>query len=109
MELRVAGFIWERHNRKLAAVFILALAWLCASVRPVGAATFTASLDRDAIVLGETATLSLKFSGGAPKDAPSLPAIPNLQIDYVGPSSEFSFINGQVSSTVTHNFRVTPR
>ena len=72
-------------------------------------ATFTASLDRNPITLGESATLSLTFTGGEPQAVPEPPAIPNLQVTYVGPSSEFSVINGQVSSTVTHNFTVTPR
>ena len=40
-------------------------------------------------------------------DAP--PAIPNLRIDYLGPSSQVTIVNGQVNSTVTHNFTVTPR
>lgn len=73
------------------------------------AATFNASIDRDTLTLGETATLSLTFSGGAPQEVPSLPDIPNLQVAYIGPSSQVSFINGQVSSTVTHNFQITPR
>jgi hypothetical protein len=73
------------------------------------AATFSATLDRDTITLGENATLSLTFTGGQPKDVPSPPNVPNLQIAYVGPSSQFSFINGQVSSTVTHNFVLAPR
>jgi hypothetical protein len=73
------------------------------------AATFAASLDRDTVTLGENATLSLTFTGGQPKDVPSPPNIPNLQIAYVGPSSQFSFINGQVSSTVTHNFVLAAR
>ncbi len=75
----------------------------------VCAATFTAALDRDTITLGESATLSLTFSGTQSQNAPNLPAIPNLQLSYVGPSSQFSFINGQVSSTITHNFTVTPK
>jgi hypothetical protein len=73
------------------------------------AATFTASLDRDTINLGESATLSLTFSGTQSQNAPNLPPIPNLQVNYVGPSSQVSFINGQVSSTITHNFMVTPK
>jgi hypothetical protein len=73
------------------------------------AATFTASLDRDTIALGESGTLSLTFEGGSPQNAPELPNIPGLQISYVGPSSQFSFINGQTSSTVTHHFTLTPR
>ena len=71
------------------------------------AVTFTTSLDRDVINPGETADLSLTFEGGGPKGNPSLPAIPGLSISYVGPSSQFSFVNGQTSSTITHHFNVT--
>src|ERR1700757_2843310 len=71
------------------------------------AASFTASLDRDTMTLGEQATLSLKFDGVQPQDAPSMPNIPGLQFQYVGPSSSFSFINGQTSASVTYNYIVT--
>src|SRR5436305_429850 len=72
------------------------------------AATFSASLDRDTITLGETATLVLTCNGGQPASEPSFPTMPNLQIAYVGPSSQFSFINGQTTSSITYNFRVIP-
>jgi len=71
------------------------------------AATFTTALDRDTIELGDTATLDLTFEGGEPSGTPALPNIPGLNIAYVGPSSQFSFVNGQTSSTVTHHFTVT--
>ncbi len=71
------------------------------------AASFTASLDRDTITFGEQATLSLKFEGVQPEDAPGMPGIAGLQFQYVGPSSSFSFINGQTSSSITFNYIVT--
>ena len=71
------------------------------------AASFTASLDRDSMMLGEQATLSLKFEDVQPGDAPNLPRIPGLQFQYVGPSSSFSVINGQTSSSVTYNYIVS--
>ena len=73
------------------------------------AAAFTASLDREALTLGEQATLSLKFEEVQPKNPPRLPGIPGLQIQYVGPSSSFSFVNGQTSSTITYNYLVVPQ
>jgi hypothetical protein len=88
---------------------ILVLAGLSLGVAQIHADTFTASLDRDTIALGESATLSLTFEGGSPKDVPLPPNVPDLQISYVGPSSQFSFINGQTKSTVTHNFTLTPQ
>jgi BatD DUF11 like domain len=99
------------YDRKLAlfpvvAGLCLVLLWLGAA--PARAATFTASLDNYTITLGQSATLSLTFEGGSPQNVPTPPNVPGLQITYVGPSSQFSFINGQTSSTVTHHFTVTP-
>jgi hypothetical protein len=73
------------------------------------AATFTASLDRDTIALGESATLSLTFEDGSPRNVPLPPNVAGLQIAYVGPSSQFSFVNGETKSMVTYNFTLTPR
>jgi hypothetical protein len=91
----------------VAAVFILAA--MLFAVSTARAVTFTSSLDRDTIALGESATLSLTFDGGSPKNVPLPPDIPGLEISYVGPSSQFSFINGQTSSTITHRFTLTPK
>jgi hypothetical protein len=73
----------------------------------VWAASFTATLDRDTMVLGDQATLSLKFEGVQPQNAPSLPSIAGLRIQYVGPSSSFSFINGQTTSSITYNYVIS--
>jgi hypothetical protein len=73
----------------------------------VFAASFTASLDRDTITLGENVTLSLKFDGIQPSDTPAIPDIAGLQFQYIGPSSSFTFINGQTSSSITYNYTVT--
>jgi BatD DUF11 like domain len=109
--LRGKSFLCWRDRRfdlaPVAAAFCLLLLWLGAT--PARAATFTASLDNDTLTLGQSTTLSLTFDGGSPKNAPVVPEIPGLQISYVGPSSQFSFINGQTSSTVTHHFTVTPQ
>ena len=72
------------------------------------AANFTASLDRDTITLGESATLSLAFEGGQSKNVPT-PSVPGLQIVQTGTSQNVSFVNGAMSSTVTVNFSVTAR
>lgn len=72
------------------------------------AANFTASLDRDSIELGETATLSLTFEGGQPGNVPT-PDVPGLEIANTGNSTSFSFINGQMSSVVTVTFSITPQ
>jgi BatD DUF11 like domain len=102
--------VWICRHRIISLPTIaLLLCLLLESGARVCAATFTASLDRDTIALGESATLSLTFEGGQPPNAPEIPDIPGLQVSYVGPSSQFSFINGRTSSTVTHHFTLTPQ
>jgi len=91
----------------MSTFFALVLVWSLHATTTL-AATFTASLDRDTITLGETVTLSLAFVGGQPQNPPSPAQIANVQIAYIGPSSQFSVINGQVSSSVTYNFTVVP-
>jgi hypothetical protein len=109
--LRGKGFLrWSGRRLSPAAAasgFCLVLLWLVAASAP--AANFTASLDNDTLTLGQSTTLSLTFEGGSPKNTPELPDIPGLRISYVGPSSQFSFMNGQTSSTVTHHFTITPQ
>ena len=92
-----------RFISKIWFVLVAGALFNCAAL----AASFTASLDRDTMQLGEQASLSLKFDGVQPQDAPSLPNIPGLQFQFVGPSSAFSFINGQTSSSITYTYFVT--
>jgi hypothetical protein len=89
----------------LALVFVL---WLAAVV-PGRATTLTASLDRDTISLGESATLSLTVAGGEPAEVPRPPTVPNLEFQYGGAANQVHVINGQVNSAVIYNFTVVPR
>lgn len=97
-----------RSQRKLRPAFaVLALLLWCAPSILL-AASFTATLDRETITVGESAILSLKFEGGEPRQVPAPPAIANLQIVGEGSSRNISILNGQVSSTVSQNFTLTP-
>jgi len=98
---------WPKSNYLPGMISVLAA--LCLGGARLDAATFTASLDRDTIALGESATLSLTFEDGSPRNVPMPSNVAGLQITYVGPSSQFSYINGETKSTVTYNFTLTPR
>jgi hypothetical protein len=91
---------WER-------IFALAFVMLC-FVPGAAAASFTASLDRETVVQGESATLSLAFEGGNPKTAPALPNIPNLRITGQGTSSQFTVVNGVASTSQVQHYLLTP-
>jgi hypothetical protein len=96
-----------RMNSFCFAVF-LCLGVLGFGMDMAQAASFSVSLDRDTIALGEQATLSLTFEGSQPRNVPA-PVVPGLQIVNVGNSQNFSLINNQMSSTVTVTFSVTPQ
>ena len=92
-----------RFTLRILTVLLIALlsgtAW---------AASFSASLDRETLTLGESATLSLAFEGGSPGRVPA-PSVPGLQIAQAGTSQNMSWINGAMSTTVTVSFSVTPQ
>ena len=60
---------WLKHTVRC----LLVLAGLALGGVRLGAATFTASLDRDTLALGESATLSLTFENGSPRNVPAPP------------------------------------
>jgi hypothetical protein len=95
------------HNRLWPTCALVAL--LLGSIpSTLGAASFTATLDREAVPVGDTATLTLKFEGGEPRQMPVLPSIPNLQVGGGGTSRQFNMINGAVSSSVSQTYVLTP-
>ena len=78
----------------------------CLCLGAARGASFTATLDRDSMTLGETATLSLAFEGGSPQSEPT-PDVPGLEITGTGNTSSFSLVNGAMSSTVTLTYSIT--
>lgn len=95
-------FVLSRLKTFLAAAFCLLVCFVS------GAADFTASLDRDTITLGESATLTLTFTGAQPHNAPT-PNVPGLQIVNTGNSQNFSYNNGQMNSVVSVTYSITPQ
>src|SRR5207253_3975868 len=86
----------------------ISLALFIAAPVAHAAATFTASLDRDTIAIGENATLTLTVQDGTPADIPAAPNVPNLSVNYLSQSSQFNIVNGKASSTFSYNFLVRP-
>ncbi len=70
---------------------------------------FSASLDRDSIVLGETATLTMAFEGGSPRGLPAIPQVPGLQMAGGGSSFNSSVvINGAMTSSQSYSITLVP-
>src|SRR5436190_7590181 len=109
MSSQVFNILWGGKTRSAMPLrdiaFVFALG--CILVLPAPAATFTASLDRETITVGEQTTLTLKVEGGEPQAMPGPPGIPGLEFAGQGTSRNINIINGQTSSSVSEVYVIT--
>lgn len=98
----------HRTHFALRRVWLFLALALLPGAPPLFAASFTATLDRDTITLGESAQLTLLFEGGAPSAAPAPPTLPGVQVAGGGQSSQFSVVNGQMTSSISYTYALTP-
>ena len=69
---------------------------------------FEASFDKKSVAIGETAQLGLTFYGTQSVPAPDIGNIDGCEVRYLGPSTMTTIINGSVSSSITHMYKVQP-
>lgn len=69
---------------------------------------FDASVEKSNITLGQGSQLNLKFQGTTGMPSPDLPRIDGFKTDYLGPSTVMSIVNGRMTSSVTHIYRLIP-
>jgi len=105
--------LFARFSRSLfsiaAAARCLALFALLLTAAPVTAAVvIRTQLDRETIMAGETATLSVAVEGGTPQTADNFPPIPGLAIQYRGASQNITSVNGKTTRSHILSFAVTP-
>lgn len=70
--------------------------------------SFEASVDTDTVELGSSLQLTLTVSGADAMPPIELPKIDGLETRYLGPSTQISIINGQMSRTTAAVFTVIP-
>ena len=92
------------HASAIGVALILFFVGNSAAAAP----SFTATLDRSTIGLGESATLSLTFTDLSLQEQLNLPGIPNVRWNGLGRSTSTTIVNGQASSITTHKFDLTP-
>jgi tetratricopeptide (TPR) repeat protein len=103
---RIAPSQWRRRvfHGGLALACLLGMLALSAGAAP----QFEATLDRGIISLGESAVLSMTFTGGDPGSQPNVPAITGLQFGATGTSTKMIFADGQVSRTTIYTLELQP-
>lgn len=95
-------------KKYLTNIFVFIAAFVCilnaqAFARDIN---FSVSLDRDHVEVGDMVQLGLVFENTQSVPALQLPEIPGLKTQYIGPSTQMTNVNGQMSSSVTHRYRI---
>jgi hypothetical protein len=95
---------WRPGWRWLETVAILMLIW--AGLLPSAfAAEVEARLDRESVIAGNGALLTIRIAGGR-AEPPQIPAVENLIVQPRGRSQEMQIVNGRTSVAVTFNYVV---
>lgn len=68
-----------------------------------------ALVDRDQVAVGETLTLTVEISGAQNVPAPNLGDVSAFNAQYLGPATQVSIVNGQVSARISHRYALTAR
>ena len=74
------------------------------------AASFTATVDSTSAAVGQPVTLQLTLSGASAKDAPDTSVLtPSFNVVSQGQTTNMSYVNGQMSSSVGWQFVLLPK
>ena len=94
---------------RLRLGMVLALA-LGAAAPAAAQLSVTAEVNKTQVGLDDQVVLAVTVSGPqASLPDPNLPALPNFSVYSSGRSQNISFVNGRVSSSITHTFVLVPR
>jgi tetratricopeptide (TPR) repeat protein len=94
---------------RLVGGFLAAAVALLLAASAGAAPKFDVTLDRDTIRIGETATLSMTFTDGAPDGEPDLPPISGVEYGAQGTSTQAIFDGHSFTETTTYTVELQPR
>jgi len=89
-------------------ILILVFAGMAAALSYAEDIKFEASIDKKTVAIGESAQLGLTFYGTQNVPAPDIGNIEGCDVRYLGPSTMMTVINGSVSTSITHMYKIQP-
>lgn len=70
--------------------------------------SFSASIDRERLYVGESLILTLTVANGKPSNLTSFPDIDGIQVKPLGTKSNISWINGAQMQSISYDYLLTP-
>ena len=93
--------------RRSLVVLLVALVLL--PNRAAAAVTVRASVDRDQVFVGQPFVLTIEVEGTQKAEPPDLSNLGPFDASYVGPTTRFSSVNGNVTTSVSHRYALTAK
>jgi len=93
---------------KQTAIVCLVFLAVCVPDPSYAEVSFEISVEKEMITLDESTQLNLTFYGTQSVSTPKPPQLDGFRVRYQGPSSRMSIVNGRVSSSITHVYRLMP-
>ncbi|MDG2303149.1 MAG: BatD family protein [Candidatus Binatia bacterium] len=97
--------------RHAARILLLAIALVVPALAPaaaLGAPTMSARIQPSVLTLGQDARLVVTISGASNAATPRPVAVDGLQMQSLGQTMSMQFVNGSMTTEVTHTFLVRP-
>ena len=93
---------WKYKMRRFSPLLFIALLLLPGMTAFANSISVSASVDKNIVSVGDRIQLTVTIEGSQSVEAPDLPDMDGFQTQYVGPSTQISIVNGQMSASVNH-------
>lgn len=97
----------ESARRLLPACALALLALFCAGRAPADI-TVDASVESTDVVFNQAFVFTITINGAQNVSPPALYDLDGFDVSYLGPSTQVSFVNGRMSASISHRYRVVP-
>lgn len=87
----------------------IAIALLSLTAPAAAEVNVRAALSAQTAQVGQPVTLSITVEGAQNVEAPALEGLEDFEARYVGPSTQVSIVNGQMTAQVQHRYALTPQ
>ncbi|OQX81749.1 MAG: hypothetical protein B6D56_01355 [Candidatus Omnitrophica bacterium 4484_70.1] len=101
-------YLMKKGKNSLVGVVFVSILLLLSKESYASNIRFEATVDRNRVALGSSLQLNLTFYGTQNIPPPDIGKIKGFKVQYLGPSTRFSMVNGKVSTSITHIYTLIP-
>ena len=97
-----------RAPRIAALALALAVGWLAPAARAADPISVEATVESNDAVVNQSFVFTIAVNGAQNVSPPAIYDVQDFDVSYLGPQTQVSFVNGHMSASVSHRYRVVP-